>query len=150
LIFGILTSIFFAIYFLTTRKLRGNYTSWTLLLYGDGIGILVLTPALFFSVPELTNYPQQLWLLIFVIAWFPSLSGYLLFSYSLKHVESSKGSILSVIEPLAAAFFSVTILGERFEPLQLAGVALALTGITLLFPTSQGSNSKISKASIMN
>jgi len=133
LIFGMLTSIFFAIYFLTTRKLRNTYTNWTLLLYGDGIGALALAPVLCFSVPELTNYPQQLWLLIFIIAWFPSLIGYLLFSYALKHVEPSKGSILSVIEPLAAAFFSLTIIGEKFEPLQIAGVALALTGITLLF-----------------
>lgn len=133
LVFGMLSSIFFTIYFLTVRKLRSTYTNWTLLLYGDGIGALALAPVLCFSVPELTNYPQQLWLLIFIIAWFPSLIGYLLFSYALKHVESSKGSILSVIEPLAAAFFSVAILGERFELLQIAGVTLALTGITLLF-----------------
>lgn len=133
LVFGMLTSILFAIYFLTTRKLRNTYTNWTLLLYGDGIGALALTPVLCFSIPELTGYPQQLWLLVFIIAWFPSLIGYLLFSYALKHVESSKGSTLSVIEPLAAAFFSVTILGERFELLQLVGVVLALTGIALLF-----------------
>ena len=133
LAFGMLTSLLFALYFLMTKKLRNSYTSWTLLLYGDGLGAIALTPALCFSFSEIVSYPQQLWLLILVIGLFPSLTAYLLFSYALKYVESSKGSILSVIEPLSAAIFSVTILGERFEPLQIVGVALVLVGIVLLF-----------------
>jgi drug/metabolite transporter (DMT)-like permease len=133
LAFGMLTSLLFALYFLMTKKLRNSYTNWTLLLYGDGLGAIALTPALCFSFSEIVSYPQQLWLLILVIGLFPSLTAYLLFSYALKYVESSKGSILSVIEPLSAAIFSVTILGERFEPLQIVGVALVLAGIVLLF-----------------
>lgn len=128
-----LTSILFALYFLMAKGLRNTYTNWTLLLYGDGLGAIALAPALCFSFSEITSYPQQLWLLVFVIALFPSFTAYLLFSYALKYVKSSKGSILSVIEPLSAAMFSVMILGEKFEPLQIAGVALALTGIVLLF-----------------
>jgi len=133
LAFGMLSSLLFALYFLMTKKLRNSYTSWTLLLYGDGLGAIALTPALCFSFSEIVSYPQQLWLLILVIGLFPSLTAYLLFSYALKYVESSKGSILSVIEPLSAAIFSVTILGEKFEPLQIVGVALVLAGIVLLF-----------------
>lgn len=133
LAFGILTSILFALYFLMTKGLRNTYTNWTLLLYGDGLGAIALAPTLYFSLSEIISYPQQLWLLIFVIALFPSFTAFLLFSYALKYVKSSKGSILSVIEPLSAAMFSVTILGEKLEPLQIAGVALALTGIVLLF-----------------
>lgn len=133
LIFGMLTSILFALYFLTTKKLRNRYTNWTLLLYGDGIGALALGPVLFASVSEMFSYPQKLWFLIFTIALFPSLTAYLLFSYALKHVEHSKGSILSVIEPLSAAALSVTLLEERFEALQIVGAILALTAIVLLF-----------------
>lgn len=131
--FGILTSILFAIYFLMTKKLREHYTNWTLLVYGDGIGALTLIPMLFNSHSQIANYPLHLWYLILVIAWFPSLTAYLLFSYALKYVKSAKGSVLSVIEPLSAAVFSATILGETFEYLQLLGIALALTGILILF-----------------
>jgi drug/metabolite transporter (DMT)-like permease len=130
---GTLAGILFAVYFLMTRKLRDTYTNWTLLVYGDGIGALALTPVIWLSIPEISVYPQQLWILIAIIALFPSLTAYLLFSYALKHVESAKGSVLSVTEPLSAALFSVTILVETFEPLQIIGVALALIGITLLF-----------------
>ena len=132
-IFGVLCSVLFALYFLMIKKLRNHYTNWTLTLYGDGIGALALTPIICFSFSEIINYPGQLWLLILTIAWFPSLLAYLLYSYALKHVEPSKGSVLSVIEPLSAAVFSATLLNEKFEPLQIIGVTLALTGILLLF-----------------
>jgi drug/metabolite transporter (DMT)-like permease len=132
LVFGLLCSVLFALYFVVGKRLRNSYTNWTLLVYGDGIGAAVLAPALLYSHSEIATYSPQLWLLIFVIALFPSLTAYLLFSYALKHVNSSKGSILSVVEPISAGIFSAAILRETFEPLQLAGVALALTGITLL------------------
>ncbi len=132
-IFGLLSSVFFVFYFFITKELRNRYPSWTLILYGDSIGAVALTPMIFSSFYEIVNYPQQLWLLIFTIAWFPSLLAHLLYSYSLKHVESSKGSVLGVLEPLSAAVFSATILRENFEPLQIIGVALALTGVILLF-----------------
>jgi drug/metabolite transporter (DMT)-like permease len=132
-IFGVLSGILFALYFLSTKKLRNHYTNWTLILYGDGIGAVALTPIICFASSEIANYPSQLWLLILTIAWFPSLLAYLLYSYALKHVKPSKGSILSVIEPLSAAIFSATLLRENLEPLQIIGVVLALTGVVLLF-----------------
>jgi drug/metabolite transporter (DMT)-like permease len=133
IIFGMLSSIFFALYFLTVKKLRNHYTNWTLLLYGDGIGAVFLTPIIVSTFSGIIAFPQQLWFLIFTIAWFPSLLAYLIYSYALKHVESSKGSILSALEPLSAAIFSVAILKENFEPLQVMGVALALLGVIVLF-----------------
>lgn len=133
LAFGMLTSMLFALYFIMAKNLRGHYTNWTLLVYGDGIGALALLPTLFLFRYEIAGYSPQLWVLICVIALFPSLTAYLIFSYALKYVESAKGSILSVIEPLSAAAFSTTVLGETFEPLQILGVILALTGILLIF-----------------
>jgi len=131
--FGILTSVLFALYFVLTKKLRSRYTNWTLLLYGDGIGAIALAPVLFLSLPKMALYSLQLWALILVIAWFPSLMAYLLFSHALKYVESSKGSVLSITEPLATSLFSSVFLGEKFETLQILGVGLALGGIVLLF-----------------
>ncbi|MBS7632483.1 EamA family transporter [Candidatus Bathyarchaeota archaeon] len=130
---GLLSSIFFVAFFFIAKNFRNKYSSWTLILYGDTIGAAMLSPIIASSVSEIAVFPLQLWLLVLVIAWFPSLVGYLLYSHALKHVKSSKGSILSVAEPLSAAMFSVAVFGETFEPLQLLGAALALTGVVLLF-----------------
>ncbi len=130
---GLLSSIMFVTYFLITKNLRSHYTNWTLILYGDGIGALATLPIALFALPEMLSYPQELWFIIFTIAWIPSLGAYLIYSYALKHVESAKGSVMAVMEPLSAAIFSTTLLGERFEPLQVLGIILALTGVVLLF-----------------
>ena len=133
IIFGLLSSLLFALYFMITKKLRNRYAGWTLTLYGDGIGALTLIPVISLSLPEITKFSLQLWLLIFTIAWIPSLLAYLLYSYALKYVKASKGSILSVIEPLSAALFSTTLIGESLEKPQIIGIALALIGVVLLF-----------------
>lgn len=147
IIFGLLSSLLFTLYFMITKKLRNRYASWTLTIYGDGVGLLTLTPVIFLSIPQIMNFSLQLWLLIFTIAWIPSLLAYLLYSYALKHVKASKGSTLSVIEPLSAALFSTIFIGERLEKLQTVGIALALIGVVLLFRMKEkritrGSSSK--------
>ena len=137
IIFGLLSSLLFTLYFMITKKLRNRYTSWTLTLYGDGIGVLTLTPVISLSIPQIMDFPLQLWLLIFTIAWIPSLLAYLLYSYALKYVKASKGSILSVIEPLSAALFSTIFIGENLENPQIIGITLALIGVILLFRMKQ-------------
>ena len=132
IIFGLLSSLFFVFYFIATKKLRNRYASWTLTLYGDGIGALTLTPIIATSFPQITEFPLQLWLLIFTIAWIPSLLAYLLYSHALKYVKASRGSVLSVLEPLSAALFSTVFIRESLEKLQIVGIALALTGVVVL------------------
>ncbi len=137
ILFGLLSSLLFVFYFIATKRLRKKYTSWTLTLYGDGIGALTLMPIIVLSAPSILTFPVGLWLLVTTIAWVPSLMAYLLYATALKYVKASKGSILSVIEPLAAASFSTMILGEVLESLQIIGIALALTGVLLLFQTGK-------------
>jgi len=137
ILFGLMSSLFFVIYFMLAKRFRNKYTSWTLTLYGDAIGALTLAPIISLSVPQILVFPLQLWLLIFTIAWVPSLLAYLLYSYALKYVKASKGSILSVLEPLAATVLSSIFLGENLENLQILGIALSLTGVVLIFQTGK-------------
>jgi drug/metabolite transporter (DMT)-like permease len=131
--FGLASSLCFVLYFIMTKQFRTRYTGWTVTMYAEGIGAIVLLPFVTDSIPEIMVYPLQLWAIILAIAWILSLLGYLLYSYSLKFVMASKGSILSVLEPLSAAFFSTLLLGESLEALQILGVVLALAGVILLF-----------------
>ena len=133
LLFGLLSSLLFVLYFVMIKGLRDRYSNWTLSVYGDGIGALALLPIIYFSASNIVKFSAELWLLILAIAWGPSLLVYLLYSYALKYVDASKGSILGVIEPLSAALFAASILGEKLEVLQVVGIGLALTGVALLF-----------------
>lgn len=137
ILFGLACSLLFVLYFLLTKRLRSRYAGWTLTLYGDGIGALVLLPVVAVSYSEVVVFPVELWLLILAIAWFPSLLAYVLYSSALKFVRASKGSVLSVIEPLSAAVLSMVFIGERLELLQTLGIAVALAGVVLLFRKSK-------------
>jgi len=133
IIAGLASSILFVQYFIQAKEFRKHYTNWTLMIYGDTIGALILTPITFTSLNEIVNYPLELWLIILTIAWIPSLLAYLLYSYAIKHVEYSKGSILGVLEPLSAAVLSTIILKESLTAPQIIGMIMALTGVTLPF-----------------
>ena len=133
IIVGLASSILFAQYFIQAKEFRKHYTNWTLMIYGDTIGALILTPITFTSINEIINYPLELWLIILTIAWVPSLLAYLLYSYAIKHAEYSKGSILGVLEPLSAAILSTIILKESLTAPQIIGMIMALTGVTLPF-----------------
>jgi drug/metabolite transporter (DMT)-like permease len=131
-VFGLGSSLCFVLYFMMTKQFRTRYSGLTVTMYAEGIGALTLLPFICVSIPEIMTYPLQLWAIILAIAWILSLLGYLLYSYSLKYVKASRGSILSVLEPLSAALFSTLFLGESLETLQILGVALALAGVILL------------------
>ncbi|MGQ9566214.1 MAG: DMT family transporter [Candidatus Bathyarchaeales archaeon] len=131
IVLGLISSLLFVLYFMVVRRLRRKYASWTLVFYGESVGTLFMLPVLFVSFPQMVTFPLELWVLVFVISWFPSILAYLLYSTALKYVKA-KGSVLSAIEPLSAAVFSTFVLGEHLEGLQVFGVVLALLGVALL------------------
>lgn len=130
---GLLASLLFVLYFFMAKHLRNTYTNWTLVLYVEGIGAVALSPLVVSSLSEIVSYPLQLWALIFLNACFSGLLPYLLFTYALKYVESSKASILSLAEPLSAAMLSSLILKERLEFLQVIGIAMSIVSLVFLF-----------------
>ncbi len=137
IVFGILSSILFAVYFLMAGKLRTTYSNLTITLFGDGISALALSPIIINGVSQISQFPVQLWLIILAIGWVPSLLAYSLFSYALKYVKASRGTMLNVLEPIATAFLSAAFIGETFESLQIVGTVIALTGVLLLFQTGR-------------
>jgi drug/metabolite transporter (DMT)-like permease len=76
-------------------------------------------------------------LIVLAIGWIPSLLAYSLFSYALKYVKASRGTMLNVLEPVATAVLSATVIGEAFKNLQIIGAVLALAGVLLLFRTGK-------------
>jgi len=140
--FGVLSSILFIIYFMMVKKLRNRYASWTITLYGELVGAIVLTPIIAVSTSQILAFPYQLWLIILIIALVPSLLAYLLYSTAVKHVKASKGSTLGVIEPLSAALLSSALLGENIESPQIVGIIISLTAIIMLFQTGKAKESQ--------
>ena len=57
---------------------------------------------------------------------------YLIYSVALKHIESSRASIIASFEVVAASLFGVVLYGETLSGMNLTGILLVVTALTML------------------
>ncbi len=57
---------------------------------------------------------------------------YFLYSFAMKDTNAGTASALSIVEPMAATVFSVTLLGENLTLLSAAGIVLIIGAVLLL------------------
>ena len=95
-----------------------------------GFSALLLLPSLFFTGDNLfatsTNSAVALYMAIV-----PMFLGYLLFGDGLRHIEASKITLITLLEPVVATLLAVVIVGEVFDIKGWIGMVLIV--ICLLF-----------------
>ncbi len=93
-------------------------------------GLLVL-PYVVWEVwtSNLSGVTSTAWLSVFYMALFPSIFGYLIFSYSLRYLPASRVSSVSYLQPVVATLFAVLVLREHPGFAFLAGAALVMGGV---------------------
>src|SRR5262245_6647801 len=74
----------------------------------------------------------SMWLFFIYLASVATILPFALYSASLRHLEASRSSLTSMLEPVVASSVAWAWLGEEMEPLQIAGGAAVLGGILLL------------------
>lgn len=92
----------------SVRKLRKNESSWWIVIFFTGTGVLFSLPstALFFSPPTLVE-----WGLLWLIALM-ALVAQLLMTKAYRYVSASEGSMLSLTVVPWSTLFSIVFLGE--------------------------------------
>lgn len=63
---------------------------------------------------------------VLYMAIIPMFIGYLCFGYGLKHIDASKATLITLLEPVVATVFAVTIVGEQFVTLGWYGIGLII------------------------
>ncbi len=74
----------------------------------------------------------SMWLFFIYLATVATILPFALYSASLRHLEASRSSLTSMLEPVVAASIAWVWLGEEMEPMQVAGGAAVIGGILLL------------------
>ena len=72
------------------------------------------------------------WAAVLAIAIVSTLAAITWFFAGLKRVGPTRASTLSTVEPAVTVALAAAFLGERIEPVQLAGGALILAAVVLL------------------
>ncbi|MEA1964112.1 MAG: EamA family transporter [Candidatus Aerophobetes bacterium] len=126
---GITAALTAAIYNIFGKKALQNYDSQTVVFYAFGFGALFL---LFIRDPRLIfriNFSLNVWIIILILAWIPTLLAYFLYISSLKYIEAGRASIVSTIEPVAAPLLAYIFLKETMSYVQILGAFLILVSV---------------------
>ncbi|MBT3391931.1 MAG: EamA family transporter [Chloroflexi bacterium] len=125
------SAIMYGLVSLFGKKLVGNYSSWTVLLYTFGIAALLLLP-LQFATPIPWPISTQVQFLFAGLVLITTVSGFALYTTALKALQASVASIMNTTEVAFAAILAYFILGERLDIWQIIGAALVVSGVILI------------------
>jgi drug/metabolite transporter (DMT)-like permease len=77
------------------------------------------------------GYAPVAYLLLLGLAVGPQLLGHTAFNWSLRHLSATFVAIATLGEPIGGALLALVLLGQTFQPIQLLGFVVLLSGIAV-------------------
>lgn len=131
LVVGLVAAIAYGGFSLFGKKLSGDYSAWTILLYVFGFATLVLLP---FQLQ--TSFPWPLDLAVVrdyaALVILTTITGFGLYTTALRHLQASVAAITANTEVPFAAILAYFLLGERLDGWQILGTALVISAVILV------------------
>ena len=132
---GLLAGLGYATYSIMTRfALNRGYGSLTINAYSFGVSSLINFPFTNFALitATISVAPGQVLFILLLHTLFVALVPYMLFTYGMKFMDTGKASILSSVEPVAAAVFGFAFYREIPTVICTIGIILVLFALILL------------------
>jgi drug/metabolite transporter (DMT)-like permease len=127
----VVVGAFYAAYIMMVGRLRGRFSTATVMGVSGVFTCLALLPVALISGESLTAHSLHGWAVLFALAWLSQVAGQSAITWSLAHLPTAFGAVALLVNPVAAALFAWAALGERIGPLQAVGGAVVLIGIAL-------------------
>lgn len=134
---GIASGFFYALYSIFGKYVSRTYHSITITAYSFICASLLMIPAGGLAAKSSLLFQPQVLLFAFGLAIVPTVLAYILYTLGLTHIESSRASILSTIEPVVAIIIGVAVFGDRLDGWQTLGVLLVLSSVLLVAETKK-------------
>jgi len=129
---GVVTAIFYAWYLLSVKRLRDlGAGTLRLMAVTTTLTAAILLPVALASGETMLPGGAAGWLTLLGLAWISHAAGQGLIAHALAHLPAAFTSVGLLLQPVIAACFAWTLLGEALAPSQLAGGAIVLAGIYL-------------------
>ncbi len=129
---ALVSSIFYAGYFLITQVARTRLTTityiWLVDLFAAGFLMLI---NLGLGNP-FGPYPASTWVVFIAAGLFSQVGGYFSIGYALGHLPASVVSPTLLLQPVITAMLAIPLFGETLNTGQIVGGLVALGGIYLL------------------
>jgi len=142
LLWIVLTMVTFAVMIIMTRVLSQRITPITITLYSNIIGFLVGLPFVFtLDHPMKISSSISDWAFLVGTAIVVHGIATLIWNQNIRHVDASKASILSNLEPFVAMIMGLVLLYKPITGVELLGSMLIVGGVVL---STYQRNSKVS------
>ena len=126
-VFGLLSGIFYALYFLLMKRARMEMDAMHVTFAYLGISSLLLLPAVLRGVSVSAECIP--WLL--GLGLIPTAIAFTVFNHGIKGCGAGKSSLSALVEPVAAGIFGFLFFGETLTPHQMLGAFLILSAVAL-------------------
>ncbi|WP_110886413.1 DMT family transporter [Deinococcus yavapaiensis] len=121
LMFGLLSALTYALYYPYGKVYFARYGAPALLALALPIGALGLAPFTTFAEKSFAA-----WSLLLAMAFFSTYLAYFVYSLGLRHLPTTRASVIAALEPVVAAVLAAALFAERLSPLALLGAALVI------------------------
>jgi len=129
---GVVTAMFYAAYILAVKGLRDRgETALRLMAVTSTLTAFILFPVARASGEQMLPHSAYGWAILLGLALISHAAGQGLIAYALAHLPATFSSVGLLLQPVIAAFFAWTLLGEPLVMLQIIGGVVVLAGIYL-------------------
>ncbi len=126
ILFGLLSGVTYALYYIFGKYYLGRYKTPTLFLYALPVGSLALLPFTHFTRPTWAGALPCL-----ILAVLSTYGSYSIYYAGLKRLEPTRAAVVATLEPVMAALLAFAMFGEHFSLLGYAGSALIIGSVLL-------------------
>ncbi len=129
---GVLSSFFYAGYFLVTQRVRSHFKTLTYVwLVAVMASVTLLVVNLLFQRP-LSGFSADTYMLFLAAALISQVGGYFSVAYALGHLPAAVVAPTMILQPVITALLAIPFAGEMLSSGQLIGGASVLLGIYLI------------------
>lgn len=138
-LFGIVTAMFFGLYFIFVQAARRRYGSARVMLVSTIITTAVLLPAVLISGESLVPGSVGGVAALAALALVSHLAGQGMLAYALGSLPATFSSLVLFLEAIVAAGLAWLLLGEGLSAVQVLGGLVIVAGIWIATPRLEGS-----------
>jgi len=128
---ALLGAVAVACYMLIGQRLRARLTVLAYIFPVYGTAAVVLMIASLVSGTQLSRYPPQAWLWLWLVALIPQVIGHSAFNWALGYLPATFVALAVLGEPIGSTLLAWLFLDETPKAASLIGGVLILTGIAI-------------------
>ena len=128
---GALAGLFYACYMLAIKSASATVSTARIMAVSTTVAALALLPYALFTAAQIVPQSAYGWLILIGMALLAHVLGQSLIAYGFGHLPASFSSVTLLMQPVFAALYAWTLLGEAMGANQIAGGAIVLLGIYL-------------------